>query len=157
MSIKTKVVLITLGFAVPAFFAGPIIWPIADIGVEPTGAQLPAFLFLAVGDALLFGAGIAFMVFGLPLVRRLSGGSRTRAWAMYLSISYLMVSWWPHLNMHNNTGFDLGGLLFIDYVFHFPLEIAASVLAACFYSIYRQRERTATAGPAAPAQVLARS
>ncbi len=139
MNTKTKALLTTVGVAVPAFLLGPIIWPVADMGVQPTSAQLPAFLLLAVGDALLFGAGIAFVAFGLPVVRRVAPGSRPRAWAMYVSVSYLMVSWWPHLNMHNANGLDLGGLLLIDYLFHLPLEIAAVVLAVCCFSLYGSR------------------
>jgi hypothetical protein len=56
---------------------------------------------------------------------------------MYLSIGYLMVSWWPHLNMHASNGIDLGGLLRIDLLFHFPLEVAGVVLAYCAFSLFR--------------------
>jgi hypothetical protein len=52
------------------------------------------------------GLGISFLVFGLPVIRRVSPDSQVRAWAMYLAISYLMVSWWPHLNMHAANGVD---------------------------------------------------
>lgn len=103
------------------------------------------FLLLAVGDALLLGAGIAFIAFGLPLVRTVSPDSRARAVAMYVSIAYLMVSWWPHLNMHNANGLDLGGLLVIDYLFHLPLEVAAIVLGISFVSLLRARHRAAGA------------
>ncbi len=151
MTARTKALLTTVGAAVPAFLLGPIIWPVADIGVQPTAAQLPAFLLLAVGDALLFGAGVTFVAFGLPLVRRVAPGSRVRAWVMYVSVSYLMVSWWPHLNMHNANGFDLGGLLLIDYLFHLPLEIAAVALAVCCFSLYGPRQRTTRAPGAAQA------
>jgi hypothetical protein len=56
---------------------------------------------------------------------------------MYLAIGYLMVSWWPHLGMHASNGLDLQGLLFIDYVFHLPLEVAGVVLAYSFFSLFR--------------------
>lgn len=56
---------------------------------------------------------------------------------MYLAIGYLMVSWWPHLNMHASTGSDLQGLLYIDFIFHLPLEIVGVVLAYCFFSLFR--------------------
>ena len=58
---------------------------------------------------------------------------------MYLSIGYLMVSWWPHLNLHAFNGMDLGGLLLIDYFFHLPLEVAGVVLALSFVSLMRSR------------------
>jgi len=58
---------------------------------------------------------------------------------MYLSIGYLMVSWWPHLNLHTHNGMNLQGLLYIDYFFHLPLEVAGVALAVCFISLMRKR------------------
>ena len=60
---------------------------------------------------------------------------------MYLSIGYLMVSWWPHLNLHTHNGMNLQGLLYIDYFFHLPLEIAGVALALCFISLMRNRPK----------------
>jgi hypothetical protein len=137
MKMKTKVALLTAAVAVPAFFAGPVLFPPADIGVEPTAAQIALLMSLAVGDAILLGLGVSFLVFGLPVLRQVSPDSKARAWAMYLSIGYLMVSWWPHLNMHASNGIDLGGLLRIDLLFHFPLEVAGVVLAYCAFSLFR--------------------
>jgi hypothetical protein len=65
---------------------------------------------------------------------------------MYLSIGYLMVSWWPHLNLHTHNGMNLQGLLFIDYFFHLPLEIAGVALALCFISLMRSRTDEAPSG-----------
>lgn len=137
MNMKMRVAIITLAVAIPAFIIGPMLFPPADMGVEPTAAQIPFFILLAVGDVILLGLGVSFLIFGFPLIRQVSPDSRARAWAMYLAIGYLMVSWWPHLNMHVSNGIDFGGLLFIDYVFHLPLEIAGVVLAYCAFSIFR--------------------
>ena len=112
MKTSTKAALVTAAVGIPAFFLGPVLFPPADVGVEPTAGQLPFFLFLAVGDALLLGLGVSFLLFGFPVMRRVSPDSRVRAWAMYLSIGYLMVSWWPHLNMHASNGIDSQGLLY---------------------------------------------
>jgi hypothetical protein len=71
-------------------------------------------------------------------MRSISPGSNARAWAMYLSIAYLMVSWWPHINMHTHNGTDLQGLILIDYLFHLPSMVAAVVLAYCFFSLLRE-------------------
>jgi hypothetical protein len=73
---------------------------------------MPFFPFLGLTDAVLFGLGATFLVFGLPVWRRVSPDPR----AMYLSIGYLMVSCWPRLNMHASNGLDLQGLLYIDYL-----------------------------------------
>ena len=78
-------------------------------------------------------------MFGLPVMRRVSPDSKVRAWTMYLSIGYLMVSWWPHLNLHTHNGMNLQGLLYIDYFFHLPLEVAGVALAVCFISLMRKR------------------
>ncbi|HEX2729366.1 MAG TPA: hypothetical protein VHM16_06390 [Rubrobacteraceae bacterium] len=137
MKTRTKVAIITTLIAVPALLLSPVVFPPADIGVEPTSGQLPFFMFLGLTDALLLGMGISFLIFGLPVLRRVSPDSKARAWAMYLSIGYLTVSWWPHLGMHTSNGFDLQGLLIIDYVFHLPLEVAGAVLAYCFFSLFR--------------------
>ncbi len=137
MRTKIKVAAIALAVAVPAFLLSPVLFPPAEGGPTPTAGQMPFFLFLGVGDALLLGLGVAFLIFGLPVLRRVSPDSKARAWAMYLSIGYLTVSWWPHLGMHASNGLDLEGLLVIDYLFHLPLEVAGVVLAWSFFSLFR--------------------
>lgn len=133
-----KVTLVTVLIAAPAMMLGPVIWPPAVGGPEPTGGQLPFFLFLALFESVLLGLGISFLLFGLPAVRRVSPDSKARAWAMYLSIGWLMVSWWPHTNLHIHNGENMQGLLYIEYEFHFTLMIAALVLAYCFLTLVRQ-------------------
>ena len=141
-----KVSIVTAVVGVPAFLLGPALFPPAAGGPAPTAGQLPYFLFLAVGDALLLGLGISFLLFGFPVMRKVSPDSKLRAWTMYLSIGYLMVSWWPHLNLHAHNGLNLQGLLYIDYFFHLPLEIAGVALALCFISLMRSRTDEAPAG-----------
>ncbi len=113
MKTQTKVALVTAAVGIPAFFLGPVLLPPADVGVEPTA--------------------------GFPVIRKVSPDSKVRAWAMYLSIGYLMVSWWPHLNMHASNGIDFQGLLYIDLFFHLPLEVAGVALALSFISLMRTR------------------
>lgn len=132
-----KVTIVTLMVAVPAFVLGPVLFPPADVGSEPSAALIPFFMFLGAADAILLGLGVSFLVFGLPVLRKVSPDSRLRAWAMYLAIGYLMVSWWPHLNLHISTPIDdWQMLLYIDFLFHLPLEIAGVVLAYCAFSIF---------------------
>ena len=131
-----KVLVVTLLAGVSAFILGPVIWPPAEGSPSPTAAQIPFLLFLNLVQATVLGLGVSFLVFGLPVMRRVSPDSKVRAWAMYLSIAYLMVSWWPHINMHVHNGpDDLQGLIYIDYLFHLPSMIAALVLAYCFFSL----------------------
>jgi hypothetical protein len=143
LKLWVKVLLVTVLIAAPAMVLGPVIWPPAAGGPQPSGGQLPFFILLALMESVLFGLGISFLLFGLPVVRRVSPDSKARAWAMYLSIGWLMVSWWPHDNLHMSNGNDLQGLLYIEYGFHFTLMIAALVLAYCFLSLIRQRSEVA--------------
>src|SRR5829696_7201657 len=132
-----KVTIVILMVAVPAFVLGPVLFPPADVGSEPSAAQIPFFMFLGAADAILLGLGVSFLAFGLPVLRQVSPDPRVRAWAMYLAIGYLMVSWWPHLNLHIWTPIeDWQMLLYIDFLFHLPLEIAGAVLAYCAFSIF---------------------
>ncbi len=132
-----KVLFVTALFSVPAFLLGPVIWPPAVGGPEPSAGQLSFFIVLFAIEALAFGLGISFLAFGLPLVRKAAGGSRLRAWAMYLSIGWLLVSWWPHDNLHIHTGMDLQGLLYIEYGFHMTLILSGLDLAYSFLSLVR--------------------
>ena len=135
-----KVLAISVLVAIPAFILGPIIWPPAEGSPSPTATQIPFLLFLNLVQATVLGLGVSFLAFGLSVMRRISPDSKVRAWAMYFSIAYLMVSWWPHINMHVHNGPDnLQGLIFIDYFFHLPSMIAALVLAYCFFSLLREK------------------
>jgi hypothetical protein len=84
MKTRVKVTLVTLVVAVPAMLLGPVLFPPADVGVEPTAGQMPFFLFLALTDASLLGLGVSFLLFGFPVIRRvrwrLSAGWRRSAW-----------------------------------------------------------------------------
>ena len=55
---------------------------------------------------------------------------------MYLCIGWLLVSWWPHDNLHIHTG-SLQGLLYIEYGFHMTLILSGLVLAYSFLSLMR--------------------
>jgi hypothetical protein len=133
-----KVLVVTVLVAILAFMLGPIIWPPAEGSPSPTAAQIPFLLFLSLVQATVLGLGVSFLAFGLPVMRRISPDSKVRAWAMYLSIAYLMISWWPHINMHVHNGTELQGMIYIDYLFHFPSMIAALVLAYGFFSLLRE-------------------
>jgi len=135
-----KVALVTALFAVPAMALGQVIWPAHPGSPEPSAGQLPFFIFLAVFEAVAFGLGISFLLFGFPALLRLARGSRLRAWAMYLSVGWFLVSWWPHDNLHLHNGFDLQGLLYIEYGFHVTLIIGAVVLAYSLLTMLRPGE-----------------
>ncbi|MGH3146746.1 MAG: hypothetical protein ACRDTR_13205, partial [Rubrobacter sp.] len=64
-----KVALVTVVVGVAAMALGPILWPIAEGGAEPTAGQLVFFIALEAIQSLALGLGIAFLLFGLPAVR----------------------------------------------------------------------------------------
>jgi hypothetical protein len=146
-----KVLLITLGTAVPAFVLGPIIWPPDLHGGAPSGLQLLLFMALAALESLTFGLGVAFISYGLPLVRRAASGSRARAWITFIATAWLLISWWPHDNMHKHNGMDLDGLLKIDYLFHVSMIVAGAVLA---YTLVRALQTAPTTGQAPDQRIV---
>ena len=146
-----KVALVTALFAVPAMALGQAIWPPAPGGPEPTAGQLPFFILLAVFEALTFGLGVSFLLFGFAPLKRAVGGSVWRTWAIYLSVGWFLVSWWPHDNLHIHNGDDLQGLLYIEYGFHVTLMLAGIVLAYSLLTTLKPGDAgVASAGAAAP-------
>ena len=136
-----KVVAVTFIVAVTAMVVGPILWPTSDppLFPEPTGAQVPFFIVLQSVTCLTFGLGVSFHLFGWPVVRRVSADWRFRAWYMYVSFGWLLVSWWPHGHLHQHYGHDLQGLLYIEYGFHVAPMLAGLVVAYSFLSLMRER------------------
>lgn len=89
--------------------------------------------FLSALEALTFGLGVAFLVYGWPLVGKVESSARRNGRALYLATAWLLVSWWPHDNMHIHNGLDLQGLLYIEYEFHFTLLTASFAIAYHFF------------------------
>jgi hypothetical protein len=134
------VVVVTVLLTIPAMILGPIIWPPAQMGMmPPTQSQILFLLIEKVFEAISLGVGVSFLIFGLPIVRQ--AAPRLRAWLMYLSIGWALVSWWPHGNLHSSNGNDMQRLLYIEYGFHVTLIIAAAILAYCFLSLLRESGR----------------
>ncbi len=140
-SMLIKVAAVTLIAAATAMVAGPILWPTSDppLFPEPAAAQVPFFVLLQLVTCLTFGVGVSFLVFGLPVVRGVSADWGLRAWSMYLSIGWLLISWWPHGHLHQHNGHDLQGLLYIEYGFHVLPMLAGLILAYGFLSLMRER------------------
>ncbi len=144
MKTWVKVTLVTVVLGVAAMALGPILWPMAEGGVQPTAGQLVFFIVLEAIQSLTFGLGVSFLLFGLPTVRGASPNSRLMAWAMYLSIGWLLVSWWPHGHLHQVVGENFQGLLYIEYGFHVTAILAGLVLAYGFLLLLRQQSTAPT-------------
>ena len=144
MHISVRIVLLTVGAGLPAFLLSRVLWPPAPGSPEPGAAQLPWFLALGILEALVFGLGVSFLVFGLPMLRRVGTRLGASPWPVYLAIGWLLVSWWPHNHLHQTISpADLNALLGIEYGFHVSLYVVGLVLAWFFLGVVRQ----ATSGP----------
>lgn len=66
-----KVLVVTIVLAVAL---GRVIWPPPAGASEPSPGQFPFFVALSAFDALAFGLGVAFFLFGLPKMRLVAGG-----------------------------------------------------------------------------------
>ncbi len=139
MRTTIKALAVTLAAALPAFVLSQVLWPPGPGVPQPTPAQLPYFIALKVLEVLTFGAGIAFIAFGLPHVRRATRQLGLAPWPAYVAIGWSLVSWWPHDSLHLANGMDLGGLLVIEYVFHTSLFAAGLVMAWYFIATARLR------------------
>ena len=130
-----KGVLIILVVTIPAFVLGPVIWP--PLGMEPTPGQIPFFMVVSLFEALALGLGVTFLLLGLPVVRRVAPDLQLRAWLLYLSIGWALISWWPHGRLHASNGDNMQRLLYIEYAFHVTLVISAAIAAYSFASLMR--------------------
>jgi hypothetical protein len=139
-----KWLVLTVVLAVIAFLAspnGPLggFWrPSADFP-QPTAGQLPWFVLLNVAESLTFGFGIAYLIFGYPLIRNILPASKNLTLAAHLSVAWLLFSWWPHDSLHVANGLNMNGLLAIEYGFHVTLMITGAILAFFVLTLVRQR------------------
>ncbi len=147
-----KMLLITLIVGVPAFFLGPVIWPPSP-DIQPTQAQMPFLIVLSAVEALAFGFGVAFILYGGRLIKRLAGGVGKAAGAMHGSLAWILVSWWPHDNLHIHNALNVNGLIVIEYLFHFTVIVAGLVIAYSFFALFKPAtEGIETGGACAPDQ-----
>jgi hypothetical protein len=129
------------GGTIAALALGRVIWPDPPGAATPPQDLLPLFIALSVLEALAFGAGLAFLFVGLEPLRRLGAGAGL-TWAAYVSISFMLLSWWPHDNLHRVLGHaDFAGLAQLEYLFHVPLMAGAAVVALLFLRTVRAGDR----------------
>lgn len=138
-----KWLIMTLVLAVIAFLASPngplgTFWrPSAEVP-HPAGVQLPLLVLLNMAEVVTFGLGVSFLIFGYSLVQSALPGSKGVTLAAYLSIGWLLASWWPHDSLHVANGLRLNGLIAIEYGFHITLMVAGAILAYFFLTLLRQ-------------------
>jgi len=141
-----KWLVVTLVLGIVAFLASPNaplggFWGAQAEGPAPSGAQTSLFIILGAIQSLVFGLGVAFLIFGFPLVNAIRPANRGLGLVTYLAIAWSLVSWWPHSNFHQTLSADnIGGLLSIEYGFHATLIIGGLVVAYFFLSKMRQEQ-----------------
>ena len=132
MKTKVAAVLVTLGIGIPAFALSRVIWPDPPGAPVPPTALLPFLLVPAVFEALAFGAGVAFLLFGGRLLQW-AREARTLTLATYIAVAWSLLNWWPHVNFHRAIGSNnLVALVEVDWAFHLTL-IASAVVIAIFF------------------------
>ncbi len=118
--------LTVLATGIPAFLLSRVIWPDAPGAATPPIAVLPIFIAVSALESLLFGAGVAFVIFGR---RWLSINPSKLATAAFVCIAWSLLSWWPHDNFHRVTH-DWYSLAAIEVGFHVTLIVSIVVIAA---------------------------
>lgn len=141
MSIKLKVALITTLLAIPAALTGRIIWPPDPIIPFPPPTLFPFYAFLALFEAISFGLGISFLIYGWKYVQKVSQGQKRMAVLLYISIAWMLINWWPHDNLHQHIGMDLNRLIYLEYGFHLTLIIAGMILGYHFFKIFKSASK----------------
>jgi hypothetical protein len=125
---RWKVASTVLAFGILAFLLGRVLWPDPVGATTPPPSVLPIFIAISALEALLFGVGIAFIVFGR---RWLTFDGSRLGMAAFVAIAWSLVSWWPHDNLHRVTH-DWTGLAMIEVGFHVTLIVSILVIGAYF-------------------------
>jgi hypothetical protein len=122
------VVATILAAGLPAFALGRVIWPDPVGASVPPAALQPVFIGISALEAVLFGIGVAFVLFGR---RWLPAHGTGLATATYVAIGWSLVNWWPHDNFHRIVH-DWSGLAAIEVGFHVTLILSILVIGAFF-------------------------
>ncbi len=130
---------VTGGVAAAAVPLSFVLWRTPPGVATPPPSLLPFFIPIgAVIPALAFGFGVAFILFGRKLL--VMNGAPALSRAAFVSISWLLLNWWPHSNFHRVAN-GWANVVLVDYVFHATAIIATCIVAVFFLTLIRERER----------------
>jgi hypothetical protein len=102
-------------------------WRPMPMQPEPTHSQLSALIASGIIEAIGFGAAVALLLLGRPLIARITATPR-RTTVAWLSAVWLLGSWWPHTALHMHSGVKASALAPIELTFH-----AGSILAFAIF------------------------
>lgn len=133
---------------------GQMLWPPAE-GPDPEGANLVLLMVIGFIEVIAFGLGACMLAFGLPAARRIAGTAGPYATGVWLAISWILLNWVPHtaLHMHHGnilTPADFGGLVAIEYGFHFTLILCGGLLMHAVFRTRGGNPTTRTVGTVKP-------
>ena len=124
---KTFLIGVTIVAAVVSFLLSRVIWPDLAGMPMPDSTQLPLLIGVSAIESLAFGMGIALLISLWPFMK----GRGTGDWLVLISAAWLLVSWWPHDNLHRTTMMgDYWRLIGIEWGFHFTLIVAGVIVAS---------------------------
>ncbi|MFC0037991.1 AMP-binding enzyme [Actinomadura rayongensis] len=112
-------------------------WPgSTDVSAVP-GPWSGFFRGLYLAESLAFGLGVAFLMFGHPMLDRFDR-PRWLTRLAHLAVVWLLASWWPQDNSYRLTGkTDWGSQAALVYGFNITLMVAAGVLVAFAFARHR--------------------
>ena len=139
MSKKIIFVVVSLAVAIPAFLSSQIIWPPHTGSPIPTTQEALFLTVLSVFEALSLGIGVSFIIFTWKTFNSTKLLPKGLDLLTYASIGWLMVSWWPHDNLHIHLGETLPELIYLEYAFHVTAMAAAVVVAFSAYKIFNRQ------------------
>ena len=136
---KKRLALVTVATGLVAFASEQRLWPAPAGAPTPPREVLPFLIVPDLLGSLAFGLGVAFLLFGYPLLQR-AGQASGLTTATYLSIAWLLVNWWPHGNLHRVVGQNWGELAMIEWGFHVTMIVAVCVVAGFFVTTLGGRQ-----------------
>lgn len=117
---------LTLTLAFVAGISARTIWPLP--ATPPT--DLTLFLgIVTVLESLMFGFGVSFVLFVIQKHQVRKRKFTKLEWLTFISISWILISGYPHDNSHLAHSIDLHGLVPIEIIFHGSLAVAAVIVA----------------------------
>jgi hypothetical protein len=126
---KWQMSLSTLVVGAAAFFAGPVLWPMAHNAPMPPPSLLPGYVAVSAVEALAFGFAVSFAAFGWPATRAVRFGAPWLKRMLFASLVWLTGNWWIHDSLHMHIGLDMNRLLYIEASFHITLLACGLALA----------------------------
>lgn len=130
MKLNIRLTLISILMGLATMPLGLKIWPPHPEIPFPNPQQFPFFVGVAFFEGIGFGAGFYFLIDGFRVLR----SKRTNLNVLtYLSIIWLLMSWWPHDRLHTHWGEDIWAVLVLEYAFHTTSIVAAIIIAKFFY------------------------